>query len=150
MLITTCTLDLCTTIKPDKSKVPSSVVTEVSMSIPDDVTDAELWDIANKGVRLLRFQHSREEILGNLLRTVELFAGEATLSIPQKAQEANIDFLKKYSKIDIQPRDPALNVPPPASEVHSGDSFYIMRFDGLNPMLAWAMGSTTGHVTTGA
>lgn len=72
MLITTCTLELCTTIKPDKSKVPSSVVTEVTMDIPVDVTDAELWDISTKGVRVLRYQHNREEILGNLLRTVEM------------------------------------------------------------------------------
>ena len=75
--------------------------------------------------------------------------GEGTLAVPQAAAEANIDFLKKYSYIDIQPRDEAENIPPPASEVHSGDSFYVMRFDGLNPMLAWAMGSTTGHTTTG-
>ena len=29
----------------------------------------------------------------------------------------------------------------------AGDFFGILRFDGLDPMLAWAMGSTTGHTT---
>ena len=34
------------------------------------------------------------------------------------------------------------------SLVHSGDALYVIRLDGLDPMLAYAMGSTTGHVTT--
>jgi hypothetical protein len=33
------------------------------------------------------------------------------------------------------------------STVQSGDFFGIIRLDGLDPMLAWAMGSTTGHTT---
>lgn len=33
------------------------------------------------------------------------------------------------------------------SDIHSGDFFGIIRLDGLDPMLAWAMGSTTGHTT---
>lgn len=32
-------------------------------------------------------------------------------------------------------------------EVYSGDFLGIIRLDGLDPMLAWAMGSTTGHTT---
>lgn len=31
--------------------------------------------------------------------------------------------------------------------VHSGDFFGIIRLDGLDPMLAWGMGSVTGHTT---
>jgi len=31
--------------------------------------------------------------------------------------------------------------------VNSGDFFGVIRLDGLDPMLAWAMGSTTGHTT---
>ena len=29
--------------------------------------------------------------------------------------------------------------------IKSGDFLGVMRFDGLDPMLAWAMGSQTGH-----
>lgn len=36
---------------------------------------------------------------------------------------------------------------PDESEVASGDFFGIVRLDGLDPMLAWGMGSTTGHTT---
>jgi len=31
--------------------------------------------------------------------------------------------------------------------IQNGDFFGIVRLDGLDPMLAWAMGSTTGHTT---
>lgn len=47
----------------------------------------------------------------------------------------------------MQKRDPLSNLPPPAEKIHSGDFFGIIRLDGLDPMLAWAMGSTTGHTT---
>jgi len=33
------------------------------------------------------------------------------------------------------------------SLIQSGDFFGIVRLDGLDPLLAWAMGSTTGHTT---
>jgi len=33
------------------------------------------------------------------------------------------------------------------SQVNSGDFFGVIRLDGLDPMLAWAMGSVTGHTT---
>ena len=29
--------------------------------------------------------------------------------------------------------------------MYLGDTFNIMRLDGLDPMIAWAMGSATGH-----
>jgi len=33
----------------------------------------------------------------------------------------------------------------PKTEVQSGDFLGIIRLDGLDPMLAWGMGSHTGH-----
>jgi len=36
---------------------------------------------------------------------------------------------------------------PKAEHVKSGDFFGVIRLDGLDPFLGWAMGSTTGHVT---
>jgi hypothetical protein len=56
--------------------------------------------------------------------------------------------MSKYTHHDYPPRDPLSNTPPPAHKIHSGDVLYVVRFDGLDPLLAWAMGSTTGHVTT--
>lgn len=39
--------------------------------------------------------------------------------------------------------DPVLN----ESDIHSGDFFGVLRLDGLDPMLAFGMGSQTGHTT---
>ena len=30
-------------------------------------------------------------------------------------------------------------------DIKNGDTFNIMRLDGLDPMIAWAMGAATGH-----
>eukprot|EP01033_Poteriospumella_lacustris_P007150 gene7150-5144_t len=126
----------------------NEVVTTYSVAIPDDVTDAERWDLNANGIRMLRYFVPGSEAYGSLLNTIELFGAEFTQAVPPVVAQKNIDFLAKYAKIQVNPRDPSLNVVPDESEVKSGDAFYIMRLDGLNPMLAWAMGSTTGHVTT--
>ena len=34
--------------------------------------------------------------------------------------------------------------------IRNGDTFNIMRLDGLDPMIAWAMGAATGHTGTRA
>merc|ERR1719476_237269 len=33
------------------------------------------------------------------------------------------------------------------TDIHSGDFLGVIRLDGLDPMLAWGMGSRTGHTT---
>ena len=35
---------------------------------------------------------------------------------------------------------------PDPSLIKSGDTFNILRLDGLDPMIAWAMGSATGTI----
>lgn len=39
------------------------------------------------------------------------------------------------------------DVPIDESLINSGDFFGIIRLDGLDPLLAWGMGSVTGHTT---
>lgn len=119
-----------------------------TLAIPSDVTDAEQWDIANKGVRIMAFPQNSAETISNLIETVTTFLPEWTPDVPKKLGEENRDFLQKYTKFRYDVRDPAQNIVPDESEIHSGDAFYIMRLDGLNSMLAWAMGSTTGHVAS--
>jgi hypothetical protein len=135
-----------------KNRVTSNKLNEVTTTytipIPDDVTSSELWDLNTKGVRILRYFVPGFEAYSSLLSTIELFGGEFFQAVPPAVAKKNIDFLAKYAKVQVNPRDPSLNFVPDENEVKSGDAFYIMRLDGLNPMLAWAMGSTTGHVTT--
>lgn len=145
MHITTSVVDWGTGISPVKV---GPTTTKVTLPLPSDISAAETWDIENKGVRIMRYVNSRAESISNLITTVETFVPEELPNVPEKFAKLNVDFLNKYVGLNVQPRDPALNRVPDESEIKSGDSFYLMRFDGLNPLLAWAMGSTTGHVTT--
>lgn len=38
-----------------------------------------------------------------------------------------------------------VNVAIDESLIRSGDSFCILRLDGIDPMISWAMGSADGH-----
>ena len=61
--------------------------------------------------------------------------------------KANLQFLRDNAGIEMPPRpegvpeilDIDINL------VQNGDTFNIMRLDGLDPMIAWAMGAATGH-----
>ena len=62
------------------------------------------------------------------------------------AAARNVKFMSEYAARDMSPRT-VNEVDLPESYIQSGDFFGIIRLDGLDPMLAWAMGSTTGHTT---
>lgn len=139
---------LVTRTKIESSKLTPAVSTNIQLELPVDLTEGEKWDIDNKGIRMMRYVHGEVETISGLIQTLEMFIPEFTSLPPAKIAEANRDFLNKYAADTIIARDASLNVVPAESEVRSGDAFYLMRLDGLNPLLAWAMGSTTGHVTT--
>ena len=54
--------------------------------------------------------------------------------------------MKDFVNIDMKKRD-ITDVEIDESLIHSGDFFGIIRLDGLDPLLAWGMGSSTGHNT---
>ena len=78
-----------------------------------------------------------------------LFEPEITKHIPQPISKINQDFLQKYSGLVLKDRTKGI-VSLSEDQIKSGDAFGIIRMDGLDPMLAWAMGSTTGHMTIGS
>ena len=47
--------------------------------------------------------------------------------------------------MEPRPKDVPEIMPIDKNLVKNGDTFNIMRLDGLDPMIAWAMGSATGH-----
>jgi hypothetical protein len=126
----------------------SETVTEV-WTLPSNASDAEAWDLAHKGVRVFLFPASVPTLLANLVETVELFMPIIVgPGVGHHAAAKNVDFLDKYAHLKMGPISPSnLHQAPPAEEVQSGDFFGVIRLDGLDPMLAWAMGSTTGHTT---
>lgn len=116
-----------------------------TMDIPADVKPAELWDLNHKGIRAMRFNNSFAEVAANIFESLKLFVPEFTQNVDPVSAKRNVDFMAKYPRFVMEERDPLSNLPPPEHMVHSGDFFGVIRLDGLDPMLAWGMGSTTGH-----
>lgn len=109
--------------------------------------DSERWDIETKGVRIFQFQDDDVmEVLDQVIQTALLFEPEISMSVPDWAAARNVDFMLNYARHEMKPRNiTSVSIDP--SLIHSGDFFGIARLDGLDPMLGWAMGSTTGHTT---
>ena len=51
--------------------------------------------------------------------------------------------MRDYVGLDIKKREINI-VDIPVEMIRSGDSFYIRRHDGLDPMISWAMGVPHG------
>jgi len=66
--------------------------------------------------------------------------------VPPCTAEDNLKFLADHMGVVMEERT-IQNVTIPKSEFQSGDFLGILRLDGLDPMLAWAMGAHTGHTT---
>jgi len=64
--------------------------------------------------------------------------------VPEWSAEDNLKFLEDHMGVTMPIRQ-TTRVDIPKSEVQSGDFLGIIRLDGLDPMLAWGMGSHTGH-----
>jgi hypothetical protein len=125
-----------------------AVTTHVSVKVPETLTEAAQWYFDTKGLQLFSFANDAATTFSNLITTIETLLPEFNAHVPAEIAALNRDFMAKYPQVIINPRDKSVNNPPDESEVHSGDFFGVMRLDGLNPLLAWAMGSTTGHTTT--
>lgn len=118
----------------------------LSWTVASNAVASELWDVKNKGFRVFRFLDGSVDTLSSLWSTAELFGPELTKSVSDASAAQNIDFLAKYSGFKMYPRG-TFEVPINESLIHSGDFFGVIRLDGLDPLLGWAMGSPTGHTT---
>jgi hypothetical protein len=110
--------------------------------------ESELWDLQTKGVRVFRFLTDTPTTLANAALTAELFYPMDTQGVDEASALKNIDFIERYTHFKMPARSDSDNAFIPEDQIKSGDFFGVMRLDGIDPMLAWAMGSTTGHVTT--
>jgi len=106
------------------------------------------WYLLNKGIKIFRFYDNPLKTLNNILNTASLFIPLLTKNIPPQIEKRNHDFFKTFTNFSfetIQEFHGSENLIPD-SFIYPGDTFGIIRMDGLDPMLGWAMGSTTGHV----
>eukprot|EP00040_Diaphanoeca_grandis_P022923 m.123988 g.123988 ORF g.123988 m.123988 type:complete len:598 (-) comp29031_c0_seq1:23-1816(-) len=108
--------------------------------------DAVTWDLTAKGIRVFRLLTDKEQAVKDIAKTAGLFMSELVNPVPAATAKANMEFLSTYTPFPMSERTVG-PVPFDPSEIRSGDFFGIVRLDGLDPMLAWAMGSTTGHTT---
>jgi len=86
--------------------------------------------------------------MGNLITTTKLFIPMSTKHVPDEIAALNVDFVESYTDFKYPPREESENTFVPEHKISSGDFFGVVRHDGLDDMLAWGMGSTTGHTTT--
>eukprot|EP00760_Papus_ankaliazontas_P015323 PhM_4_TR16469/c0_g1_i1/m.82904 len=104
----------------------------------------EMWDLETKGLRVFMFQDDTIQLLYDISNTVALFHSDVTPTATDA--DHNMYFLEHYAQLKpvMTPRNSTI-YSLPAEYIQSGDFIGVVRFDGLDPMLAWAMGSTTGH-----
>jgi len=110
------------------------------------LSTSEKWDLATKGIRFFQFTDPVLTTWLEIFDTALLFVPMLSQNVSTAAGARNVQFLADYAHITMNNRTAGLvNIDP--STVQSGDFFGVIRLDGLDPMLAWAMGSTTGHTT---
>ncbi|ORC88839.1 uncharacterized protein TM35_000152700 [Trypanosoma theileri] len=114
---------------------------------------AEEWYLLTKGIRIHLFPGTYLDMMGKIIKTLNLFKGHFTPSIPPDALTANMEFMRDYVQSSSRMSPPvgprtsgslvarSLNT----TLISSGDVLMILRADGLNPMIGWAEGSTVGH-----
>ena len=119
---------------------------EVVIDVTPDVTAAELWDLANKGLRVFRYPAKPSVVYSNLIATLSMFIPDITGKSPEVLTQMARDMLLKYTHQNVlDPIDPNQCKYPDPSEVHSGDFIGLIGLDGMGAMMSWAMGSTTSH-----
>jgi hypothetical protein len=113
-----------------------------------NLDDALMWDINTNGLRILRFIETPEDAFFSLGQTVLLFEPEIIgPETPWEFDKMNVDFIRAYANFSFPERigSPEINLD--ASQIKSGDFIGVTRMDGLDPMIIWGMGGTTGHTT---
>eukprot|EP01004_Peranema_trichophorum_P002366 NODE_1431_length_1957_cov_53.432388_g1212_i0.p1 GENE.NODE_1431_length_1957_cov_53.432388_g1212_i0~~NODE_1431_length_1957_cov_53.432388_g1212_i0.p1 ORF type:complete len:580 (+),score=113.91 NODE_1431_length_1957_cov_53.432388_g1212_i0:57-1796(+) len=105
---------------------------------------AEIWDIENKGIRVFHFRDGLVRFTEDLTATLSMFSPILEKTPSAAATKANLEFLLKYRNLNMAKRATPV-VPLDESQIHSGDFIGVIRLDGLDPMLAYGMGSSTGH-----
>mmetsp|Transcript_14517 Transcript_14517/g.37014 ORF Transcript_14517/g.37014 Transcript_14517/m.37014 type:complete len:551 (-) Transcript_14517:752-2404(-) len=105
-------------------------------------------DVGQYGIRVFVVDESIKEVLADLFDVAKLFFpeydGKWHPAVPDFVAEANVEFLKDEVNMTMQKRDDVV-IELDESEIRSGDFFGIIRLDGLDPLLAFGMGSALGH-----
>ena len=120
---------------------------EITLEFKRPQTPAEAWDLYERGPRVFVYRQGLSKMLSNLASTLFLFEPCLTTGVGAVFAQANLDFLRDNAGIimDLRPEGVPEILPIDKDLIKSGDTFDIMRLDGLDPMIAWAQGAATGH-----
>jgi hypothetical protein len=113
------------------------------------LTESEVWDVRTLGVRAFRTRAGPVTAARDLLESALLFLEPMRKRyVSAGAAARNAAFMRDYAGVkSVRPRKDTGTLMLNESEIGSGDFFGIYRLDGVDPMLAWGMGSHTGHTT---
>merc|ERR1712130_180315 len=76
-----------------------------------------------------------------------LFEPCLTQGVTDYFANLNREFLSAFVGIEMPQREGAPDIlEVPQELIKNGDTFDIMRLDGLDPMIAWAMGASAGQI----
>eukprot|EP00927_Polykrikos_kofoidii_P050599 TRINITY_DN44490_c0_g1_i1.p1 TRINITY_DN44490_c0_g1~~TRINITY_DN44490_c0_g1_i1.p1 ORF type:complete len:666 (-),score=95.04 TRINITY_DN44490_c0_g1_i1:195-2192(-) len=110
-----------------------------------DLTESEVWDVETLGFRVFTFPTTLLDTVTSVLETAFLFVPLLSQGVCPLAEARNLDFLKRYAGINMEKRaQPSAQIVN-ETDISSGDFLGIIRLDGLDPILAFGMGSHTGH-----
>ncbi len=110
-------------------------------------SNEQAWDLYERGPRVFQYHMSLATAGLYLAETLALFEPLLTEDVQDYFAELNLDFLRDNAGIVMERRDAGTPeiMPVDKSLFKNGDTIDIMRLDGLDPMIAWAMGAATGH-----
>jgi hypothetical protein len=116
---------------------------DIYFKVPTD--KAANADISYMGFRVFKFQEGPVHTLEDVMGAFNLFFGAMIgKGVPDWEAENNLGFLKDKMNYTMEPRKVNL-VNITKTDIHSGDMLGIIRLDGIDPLLAYLMGSQTGH-----
>jgi hypothetical protein len=108
-------------------------------------TEEYTFDVNNLGIRIFMFPAGFLMTGTEIYETIMLFFGGLIgAHVPEWTAEQNLQFLQDHMNVTM-PERTITEVDLPETMIKSGDFLGVIRLDGLDPMLAWAMGSHTGH-----
>mmetsp|Transcript_2380 Transcript_2380/g.2554 ORF Transcript_2380/g.2554 Transcript_2380/m.2554 type:complete len:651 (+) Transcript_2380:63-2015(+) len=128
----------------------------IPLDLAEDLaTPSTRWYYDEHGVRFFKFRDNLIDTVGELLDTVTLLAGYAEGNLTNATLAANIAFLQNYVQVSprlqplVEPRASGATVARSLdpSYIQSGDALFVLRPDGLDPMIGWGEGDTVGHST---
>lgn len=113
-----------------------------------DYSYAENYDAEKLGFRAFLFPAGIVTDAHQLMETLMLFLGGLLgAHVPKFDERDNHQFLCDHMPNNCMQVRTTNYVNISKSQIKSGDFLGVIRMDGLDPMLAWAMNSHTGHTT---